>query len=145
MLKKKSLAITVIAIVSIILFSFGSMAYEYKEPEGTYVPAEGVYMVYDDPNGPIINYVDISKFENGNYEVYIGESYKGAPVDTVSSIIPFTPCTIVGEYKGGLTIRYLLFDGFDTVYVSDEFGNIMGTYFRIYDDVRNHINYEAQW
>ncbi|MBE6004112.1 MAG: hypothetical protein E7232_08545 [Lachnospiraceae bacterium] len=145
MLKKNSLALSIVAIFFIIFLSFGAMALDFKDAEGTYVPVEGVYMVYDDPNGPIINYVDISKFENGNYEVYIGESYKGAPVDTVTSIIPYTPCTIIGEYKGGLTTRYLLFDGFDTVYVYDEYCNIMGTYFRIYDDVRNHINYNPQW
>lgn len=65
-------------------------------------------------------------------------------MDTVSSITPYVPCTVVGEYKGSFTIRYLAFDGFDTVYVTDESGNIMGTYYRIYDDVRNHINY-SQW
>ncbi|MBP3804989.1 MAG: hypothetical protein J6I76_14085, partial [Oribacterium sp.] len=84
MLKKNSLALSIVTIFFIIFLSFGAMASDFKDAEGTYVPVEGVYMVYDDPNGPIINYVDISKFENGNYEVYIGESYKGAPVDTVT-------------------------------------------------------------
>ena len=91
-------------------------------------------------DGILLNYVDISKTEDGSYEIWIGESYKGAPYGFVKSIYANTPFSITSEYKGYVSTRTLIFDGVDTITVTDEYQNIE-VYHRINDDIKNHINY----
>lgn len=141
MLKKNLLAISVVGLFSIILFCIETLAFEYKDPEGIYVPTDGVYMVHEDPNGPLINFVDITKNYDGTYDVWIGESYKGAPQDTVSSILPNIPFAVIDEYKDYVDALLVTYDGFDTLCVSDNYGNNQKIYYRINDDIRNHINF----
>ena len=111
-----------------------------KDPAGTYVEDDGVIMILGDEDGPLIGYVEISKNDNGTFDVYIAESYKGAPYGTVNSIYANIPFYITHQYKSFVDTRALIFDGYDTITVSDESNNVT-VFHRINDDIKNHINY----
>ena len=111
-----------------------------NDPVGIYVGEDGVYMLDGTEDGILLNYVDISKTEDGSYEIWIGESYKGAPYGFVKSIYANTPFSITSEYKGYVSTRTLIFDGVNTITVTDEYQNT-DVYHRINDDIKNHINY----
>lgn len=117
----------------------GQNASAMKDPVGTYVGDDGVTMIFDE-NGPLLGYLTISKNYYGTYDVWIGESYKGAPCGTVNSIYANTPFYFTSEYKGYVSTRTLIFDGNDTITVADEYQNV-SVYHRITDDIKNHINY----
>ena len=110
-----------------------------KDPLGIYVEDDGLTMVYDE-NGPLLGYVKISTNEHNTYDVLITESYKGAPDGTVSSIYANVPFYLTSEYKGSISTHAMLFDGYDTITVVDEYQNVT-VYHRITDDIKNHINY----
>ncbi|SEA07981.1 zinc-ribbon domain-containing protein [Oribacterium sp. KHPX15] len=114
-------------------------ASEMNDPVGIYVGDDGVMMIYDE-DGPLVGYVEISENYYGTYDVSVVDSYKGAPFGNVDSIYANTPFYITDYYKGHADTRTLIFDGYDTLYVTDEHQDTV-VYHRITDDIKNHINY----
>lgn len=111
-----------------------------KDPAGIYVEDGGVYMVTGDRDGPLTGYVEITNNIYGTYDVWVAESYKGSPNGSVETISANTPFYITSYYKGYSSTRALIFDGYDTITVTDEYQNV-NVYHRITDDIKNHINY----
>ncbi len=126
--------------IDLLSSSYDRNTVKTNKPVGTYVSEDGVYMVTGDRDGPLTGYVEITNNIYGTYDVLVADSYKGAPSGSVETISANTPFYITSYYKGYSSTRALIFDGYDTITVADEYQNV-NVYHRITDDIKNHINY----